>query len=132
MAGLELVLPLATMPCQRLPAAMWTQASMVPVAPRSREWESRTVRKPLVPLKLTALPNLPAVDQEAPVPSVAVLLLPDASAVVVPLPSLNPYPATIPVCAAPLVASRVRHNKSMNRMARFISQPLSSQGTLEQ
>ena len=46
----------------------------------------------LVPLKDKALPNLPAVVQAAPL-IVPVLPAPDASAVMLPLPSLKPYAA---------------------------------------
>ena len=75
-----------------------TQASSVIPLVRSREFESFTLTRALVPLKKRALPNLPAVDQVA-FESVPVLPLPDRSAVVVPLPSSNPYAATRPVGA---------------------------------
>ena len=48
-----------------------------------------TVTQEFVPLKESALPNLPAVDQVV-FESVPVLPLPDWSAVVVPLPSSKP------------------------------------------
>ena len=66
-----------------------TQASSVIPVVRSSEFESLTFTQALVPLKKSALPNLPLVDQVA-FESVPVLLLPERSAVVVPLPSSKP------------------------------------------
>jgi hypothetical protein len=53
------------------------------------------VTRALLPLKLSALPFLPSVDQVA-VPIVPPLPVPDASATVVPVPSSNEYAATRP------------------------------------
>ena len=52
------------------------------------EAASGTVTRALVPLNTSALPNLPALVQVAPL-IVPLLLLPEVSATVVPLPSLN-------------------------------------------
>src|SRR5712692_5772764 len=77
----------------------YTHASSVIPLVRSKVVESFTVTK-LDPLKERALPNLPCADQVGPV-SVPVLEFPDASAVVVPVPSLNEYAATSPLfCGA--------------------------------
>src|SRR5262245_48259920 len=70
-----------------------TQASSVmPLVSRSVA-ESATVTRAFVPLKLSALPNLPWVVQPAE-PMVPTLPLPEASAVVDPEPSLNARAAT--------------------------------------
>ena len=66
-----------------------THASTVIALVRSSEFESFTLTRALVPLKLRALPNLAEVDQVA-LESVPVLALPDLSAVVVPEPSSKP------------------------------------------
>ena len=66
-----------------------TQPSIVMPVVRSSEFESGTVTIALVPLKERALTELARVDQVA-FESVPVLLLPDWSAVVVPLPSSKP------------------------------------------
>src|SRR5258708_21796023 len=52
------------------------------------------------PSNVSAPPNRPAAVHVAPPPIVPVLPLPDRSVTVVPVPSLNPYAATSPVCAA--------------------------------
>ena len=59
--------------------------------------------KLVVPLKTRAFPNLPAVVHVVPV-RLPVIALPDASAVVVPVPSLKPYAATGPLGAKGVVA----------------------------
>jgi hypothetical protein len=71
-----------------------------------REDESGTVTRALEPLNESALPYLPAVDQAA-VPIDPPFPLPDASATLVPPPSLNEYAATSPVDAAGVVAEAV-------------------------
>src|SRR5436190_77247 len=75
-----------------------TQASRVIPVVRSREAESLTVTQLLTPLNDRAPPYLPEVDQEV-LATVPVLELPEASAAVVPDPSLKPYAATRPVGA---------------------------------
>src|SRR5690348_1934552 len=62
--------------------------------------------KAVVPLNVSALPNLPAVVHVAPL-SVPVLLFPEASAVVVPVPSLKAYPPTRPATGSALNAEAV-------------------------
>ena len=58
---------------------------------RLSELELLTVTQALVPLKLRALPNLPAVaPAQVVLESVPVLALPERSAVVVPEPSSKP------------------------------------------
>jgi hypothetical protein len=76
-----------------------THASTVIPVVRSRLAESGIVTQLLVPLNESAPPKRPEALQVAPL-IVPVLPLPDASAVVPPPPSLNPYAATSPVCAA--------------------------------
>src|SRR5258706_14502960 len=83
-----------------------THASSVIAFVRSSDAESGTVTRALVPLKLSALPNLPERVRVAAV-MVPVLVLPDASVTVDPLLSSNPYAATRPVGgggALPVVA----------------------------
>jgi hypothetical protein len=80
-----------------------THASRVIALVRSSEFESGTFTRADVPLKNNALPNLPAVDQVA-FDRVPVLLLPERSAVVVPVPSSKPYAAASPVDGACTVA----------------------------
>ncbi len=62
-------------------------SSVIPVVSCS-EAALGTVTRALVPLNASALPNLPAAVQVAPL-IVPLLLLPEVSATVVPLPSLN-------------------------------------------
>src|SRR4249919_3001094 len=81
--------------CQPEPIVGRTQPSTVIAVVRSSELESATETDELVPLNESALPNLPSVDQVA-FDSVPPLLLPDLSAVVVPLPSSNPQAPTRP------------------------------------
>ncbi len=57
---------------------------------RSSEAASGTETKLFVPLKLSALPNLPAVDQVAPEIGARCCAPPELSAVVVPMPSSKP------------------------------------------
>src|SRR5256885_2377025 len=72
-----------------------TQASSVSPFVRSRLLASLTVTQLELPLKESALPYLPALDQ-AVLAVVPPLALPEASATVVPAPSSNPYAATRP------------------------------------
>jgi hypothetical protein len=60
---------------------------------RSSEFESATVTRVLVPLNVSADPNLPWVVQ-VPDETVPALPCPDESATLVPPPSLNEYAAT--------------------------------------
>src|SRR5262249_31329731 len=76
-----------------------TQASIVMPVVRSREAESGMLTRALVPLKLRALPNLPAVDQVA-LLNVPLLFIPERSVTVVPCPSLKPSASTRPDGAA--------------------------------
>src|SRR5260221_11357723 len=62
---------------------------------RSNELESETLTRLFCPLKLSAPPNLAVVVQLAPA-IVPALPCPDASAVVVPVPSSKPHAATGP------------------------------------
>src|SRR4029078_1011660 len=71
-----------------------TQASAVIPVVRSSELELMAVTHAMVPLKERAFPNLPLADQAA-LERVPVLLLPDWSAVVVPLPSAKTEAAAI-------------------------------------
>ncbi len=65
---------------------------------RFREAELGTLTKALLPLKESALPNLPApAPAQVAFESVPALPLPDWSAAVVPLPASKPYAATSPV-----------------------------------
>ena len=84
----------------------FTHASKVMADVSRNEGESFTVTRALVPLKDRALPYLPEVLQVAPL-IVPVLLLPDRSATVVPLPSLNPYAATRPLDTAVTVSTKL-------------------------
>src|SRR5919198_2741749 len=72
-----------------------THASSVMPFVRSSEFESETVTQELVPLKDSALPNLPLVDQVV-FAVVPVLLFPERSVTVVPVPSSKLYAATRP------------------------------------
>src|SRR6476620_7083995 len=79
---------------QSAPTAVgWTHASSVMPVVRSRLFASGTVTQLLVPLKLSAPPNLPAALCVAPV-IVPVLLWPEASAAVVPVVSSKPQAPT--------------------------------------
>ena len=71
------------------------QASSVMPAVRLSRLLEATVTQLLVPLKLSALPNLPCGVQVAPA-IVPVCPLPDASVTLAPLPWSNPYAATRP------------------------------------
>src|SRR5258705_10640068 len=72
-----------------------THAESVMAVVTLSEAELLTTTRLLVPLKLSALPYRPSVDHVAP-EMVPVLLLSDASATVVPVPSLKPQAATGP------------------------------------
>src|SRR6476660_6577145 len=72
-----------------------TQASSVMPVERWRAAASGTLTRVLEPLNDTAPPNLPELLHFA-LTSLPVLLLPEASAVVVPDPSSNAYAATSP------------------------------------
>ena len=88
------------------PAAGDTQTiNVIPlVSPKEGEWG--TVTRP-APLKESAFPNLPPVDQVAPV-ILPLFPLPDLSTVVVPVPSLKEYAATSPFgCVFTTVAEAV-------------------------
>lgn len=74
-------------------AVGFTHASIVMPVVRSGTLASAIVTQSLVPLKLRAPPNLPAVECVAPV-SVAVLPRPEASAAVVPDGSSKPHAPT--------------------------------------
>jgi hypothetical protein len=78
-----------------------TQASNViaVVSESDAAFGTVTLAVPL-PLNTSAPPKRPDVVRVTPVPSVPVLFDADASAVVVPLVSLNPYAATSPVGCA--------------------------------
>src|ERR1044071_2840751 len=82
-----------------------TQASSVNALVRSSEAESGTVTRAVVPLKLNAPPNLPAVVRVA-FAIVPVLVFPEASVTVAPLLSLKPYAAPTRVAGGgvPVVA----------------------------
>jgi hypothetical protein len=75
------------MPCQRFRLVNFTQAAMVPVAPRSAEGLSAATTWSSVPSKLIALPYLPAEVQMGPLVSVPWLLCPDPSTALVPVPA---------------------------------------------
>ncbi len=75
-----------------------THASRVIPVVSCSEGALGMVTRALVPLNVSALPNLPAAVQVAAV-IVPLLLLPEESATVVPLPSLNAYAATSPAGA---------------------------------
>src|SRR6187399_2848110 len=97
-----------------------TQASSVIAAVRCSEALSGTVTRELVPLKLSALPYLPVVAQVV-LAAVPVLPLPEASLIVVPAPSSNPYAATrpavadVPVGATTSTPSRAAPTTTLNR-----------------
>src|SRR5436190_3465196 len=78
----------------------FTQADKVIALVRSSDALSATVTMPVVPLKATALPYLPVVLQVAPALSVPVFNWPEASAVVVPVPSSKEYAAMRPAGTA--------------------------------
>src|SRR6476469_6099673 len=79
---------------QAVPTAVGrTQPSSVMPVVRSSEFESATVTQLLVPLKLSAPPNLPAALRPAPLIA-PVLPRPEASAVVVALVSSKPHAPT--------------------------------------
>src|SRR5262245_37823743 len=85
----------------------FTQASSVIAEPRCRVAESGTLTVAFDPLKDSPLPYFPAAVHAA-FASVPVLPLPEASATVVPEPSLNAYAATRPpavACAVVAVAT---------------------------
>src|SRR5580765_4244363 len=73
-----------------------TQASSVIALVRSSDAESGTVTRAVVPLKLSAPPNLPDAVRVATL-IVPVFVFPDVSVTVVPLGSSKPYAATRPV-----------------------------------
>src|SRR5258705_908241 len=75
-----------------------THASSVIAVVKRRDAESGIVTTALVPLNESAPPYFPAVDHVV-ADTVPVLPLPDRSVTVVPVPSLNEYAATRPVCA---------------------------------
>ena len=75
------------MPCQRLSAPRFTQASTVPVEPMSSEPASGTDTNEVEPLNWSPWPYLPATHVAA--ETVPLLPLPERSAVVPPEPSLN-------------------------------------------
>src|SRR2546423_13382623 len=77
----------------------FTQPSSVMPLVRCRRALSLTVTQALVPLKDRALPNLPVAAQVA-LARAPVRPCPEASAALVPAPSLKPYAATRPVGAA--------------------------------
>ena len=72
-----------------------THASSVIAELRRREAVSGIVTRELVPLKLSALPYLPELDQVV-LTAVPELLFPEASVIVIPDPSSNAYAATRP------------------------------------
>src|SRR3954471_3893401 len=88
---------------QSFTAVGFTHASSVIPAVRFSEVALATVTSALVPLNDRALPNLPVVAQVALV-RVPLLLLPDESAVVVPVPSSTPRARTGPVPLAVVIA----------------------------
>src|SRR3954465_7529180 len=69
--------------------------SVIPVV-RSSEAEPATRPGPVEPLKLNAPPYRPCADQVAPPTTVPRLPLPEASAALVPVPSLNAHAPTSP------------------------------------
>src|SRR3954469_9608963 len=73
-----------------------TQASSVIPVVRSSEFESGTVTRVLVPLKVSAPPECPA-TAHAPLATVPLLPVPERSASAVPEPALKLYEATRPV-----------------------------------
>src|SRR5207247_1266580 len=79
-----------------VPESGLTHASIVIPVVRWSDGESAIVTHALLPLKYSALPNLPDVLQVA-LEIVPVLPWPEASPTWTPLPSLNPYAATSPV-----------------------------------
>src|SRR6185503_16518630 len=100
---------------QLLTAEGLTHASSVIAVVKRKEGASGTVTTELVPLNESAAAVLPAVVHVVP-DTVPVLPLPDRSVTVVPVPSLNEYAATRPVCAAADAAP----NQSTKRSAAAI------------
>src|SRR3954468_1334670 len=96
---------LARSVCQPAPTEGRTHPSIVMPVVASSEFESATETNAFVPLNESAFPNLPSVDHAA-FERVPLLLLPDLSVVVVPLPSSNPHAPTSPG-KAPLVTTAV-------------------------
>ena len=83
-----------------------THASNVIPLDSCNDAEFGIVTTELVPLKLNAPPNFPAVDQVV-FATVPLFPFPDASVTVVPDPSSNPYAATRPDGAAEVVTLAV-------------------------
>jgi hypothetical protein len=81
----------------------YTQASSVIPVVNCSDADEGTVTTAFVPLNTSALPNFPAVVHVAPL-IVPVLLLPEASATVVPAPSAKLYAATSPATVFGVVA----------------------------
>src|SRR5437868_1224097 len=81
----------------------FTHASSVIPVVRCRETESLIVTRELDPLNTRAPPNLPEVVHVALV-TVPTFPMPDESATVVPVPSLNEYAATSPAVVNWVVA----------------------------
>ena len=113
------------------PAAVGlTQASSVMPIVRSSEALSGTVTKLELPLNDSAPPKRPIGAQPVAV-VVPVLPVPDASATVVPAPSLNPYAATWPgaACAgvaASIIITTAHSNAPPGRTTRSIDVPCPS------
>src|SRR5258705_535553 len=80
------------------------------------------VISPEVPLNATAFPTLPVV-QVTPLESVPVLLLPEESAVVVPVPSSNEYAATRPDCGLKVTVLSVLVEAVLGFPARSLAAP---------
>ena len=92
------------MPCQRLSALRFTQASTVPVDPRSSEPASGIETSDVEPSNRSPWPYFPATHVAA--VTVPLLPLPETSAVDAPAPSLNGYSPVAPGAAtAPLLAT---------------------------
>src|SRR4051812_14211414 len=112
-----------------------THASIVMPVVRSSEFASATVTQSLVPLNESAEPNLPPAFHVAP-ETVPVLLLPDASVTVVPLPSSKLYAATRPCACAGVLSSqtarpptRARNDRrNINTPPRFTGTAFAMQG----
>jgi hypothetical protein len=101
------------------PAAVgYTHASSVIAVVRRSDAESATLTMLLVPLNVSALPYLPDVVQVA-LESVPVLLLPEASLVVVPVPSSKLYEATGPLCACAALPKQSAKQTAMRLKKRF-------------
>ena len=96
-----------------------THASIVMPVVRSSEALSLTVTELFVPLNDRAPPNLPSALHVAPEVE-PVLPVPDASAAVVPAPSLKPYAATMPGgAAAAWAAFRPRRAKAPSKACEY-------------